>query len=58
MPIPKGGRTIRLAVLSSVANVHALLLIVDGAPLNGGIAAVLVGNAVSWAGLAAGSVDG
>jgi hypothetical protein len=47
-----------LAVLSSVANVHALLLIVDGAPLKDGIAVVLVWNAVSWAGLATGSVDG
>jgi hypothetical protein len=41
-----------------VANVHALLLIADGAPLHDGIAAVLVWNAVSWAGLATGSVDG
>jgi hypothetical protein len=47
-----------LAVLSSVANVDALLLIADGAPLHDGIAAVLVWNAVSWAGLATGSVDG
>jgi hypothetical protein len=47
-----------LAVLSSVANVHALPLVVAGAPLRDGIAAVLVWNAVSWAGLATGSDDG